>query len=128
KQVGPALAADGPAHPCQRAARLLRSADITAANLETAVGFAGTAQPKEFTFRGPASGLPPMASFAGFDALTLANNHSGDFGAEGLLETLRSVRAAGIVPFGAGAIEAGARRSARLEAGGLKVAFLGYSD
>jgi poly-gamma-glutamate capsule biosynthesis protein CapA/YwtB (metallophosphatase superfamily) len=128
EQVGPALTAYGPAYPWEHVARLLRSADITVGNLETAVGSSGTAQPKEFTFHGPPIGLRPMASLAGFDALTLANNHSGDFGSEGLLETLRSVRASGIVPFGAGANDAAARRPAILEAGGLKVALLGYSD
>ena len=128
EEVGPALAAHGGAYPWTFIAPTLRRADITVGNLETAVGSAGTAQPKEFTFRGPPSGLQPMANLAGFDALTLANNHSGDFGAEGLLETLRSVRAAGIIPFGAGADEAAARKPAVLEAGGLKVAFLGYSD
>jgi len=128
EQVGPALATYGPAYPWQRVARLLRGADVTVGNLETAVGSSGTAQPKEFTFHGPPIGLRPMASLAGFDALTLANNHSGDFGSEGLLETLRSVRAAGILPFGAGTNEAAARRPAIVEAGGLKVALLGYSD
>ena len=128
EQVGPALTSYGPAYPWQHVARLLRSADITVGNLETAVGSRGTAQPKEFTFRGPPIGLRPMASLAGFDALTLANNHSGDFGADSLLETLRSVRAAGIIPFGAGTNEAAARRPAIVEAGGLKVALLGYSD
>jgi poly-gamma-glutamate synthesis protein (capsule biosynthesis protein) len=128
EQVGPALASYGAAYPWHHVAGVLRSADITVGNLETAVGSRGTAQPKEFTFRGPPMGLRPMASLAGFDALTLANNHSGDYGAEGLLETLRSVRAAGIIPFGAGANEVAARRPAILEAGGLKVALLGYSD
>jgi poly-gamma-glutamate synthesis protein (capsule biosynthesis protein) len=128
EQVGPALAAYGPEYPWQRIAPLLRSADVTVGNLETAVTTRGTAQPKEFTFRGPPSGLKPMATFAGFDALTLANNHSGDFGSESLLDTVRSVRAAGILPFGAGASLAVARRPAIVEAGGLKVAFLGYSD
>ncbi|MFL5926548.1 MAG: CapA family protein [Gaiellaceae bacterium] len=128
EQVGPALAAYGPAYPWQRVAHLLRSADITVGNLETAVGSRGTAQPKEFTFRGPPIGLRPMASLAGFDALTLANNHSGDFGRESLLETVHSVSGAGILPFGAGANLALARRPAIVEAGGLKVAFLGYSD
>src|SRR5262249_16757418 len=128
EQVGPALTTYGAAYPWLHVARVLRSADITVGNLETAVGSSGTAQPKEFTFHGPLIGLRPMASLAGVDPLTLANNPTGDCGSEGLLETLRSVRAAGIVPFGAGANDAAARRPAILEAGGLKVALLGYSD
>ena len=128
EQVGPALASHGAAYPWLRVAGLLRSADVTVGNLETSVSARGTAQVKEYTFRGPPQALRPMAELAGFDALTLANNHSGDFGAEALLDTVRHVHAAGIEPFGAGVDVAAARRPAVVEAGGLKIAFLGYSD
>jgi poly-gamma-glutamate synthesis protein (capsule biosynthesis protein) len=69
-----------------------------------------------------------MRSSAGFDVLTLSNNHSVDFGRGALLDTLRFVRAAGIKPIGAGPTAAAAHRPALVEAGGLRVAFLGYSD
>jgi poly-gamma-glutamate synthesis protein (capsule biosynthesis protein) len=128
EQVAPAIAAYGAAYPWLRVAKLLRSADVTVGNLETAVSNRGAPQVKEFTFRGPRQALSPMAQRAGFDALTLANNHSVDFGREALLDTARYVRAAGIEPFGAGANLAAARRPALVEAGGLKVALLGYSD
>jgi poly-gamma-glutamate synthesis protein (capsule biosynthesis protein) len=128
EQVGPAIAAYGAAYPWTAVASRLRSADITVGNLESAVSTRGSAQVKEFTFRGPPSALKPLARLAGFDALTLANNHSGDFGPQAALDTVRSVRAAGMIPFGAGANSFQARRPALLERGGLKVALLGYSD
>jgi poly-gamma-glutamate capsule biosynthesis protein CapA/YwtB (metallophosphatase superfamily) len=128
EQVGPAIAAHGAAYPWLRVAGLLRSADVTVGNLETAVSSRGAPQGKEFTFRGPPQALRPLAQLAGFDALTLANNHSADFGRDALLDTARHVRAAGIEPFGAGANLAAARSPALVEAGGLKVALLGYSD
>ena len=53
-----------------------------------------------------------MARFAGFDVLTLANNHTVDFGPDALLDTIRYVRAAGIKPIGAGANETLAARPA----------------
>ena len=69
-----------------------------------------------------------MAEIAGFDVLTLANNHTADFGPDALLDTIRYVRAAGIKSIGAGANDRSAGRPAVVEAGGLRIAFLGFSD
>jgi poly-gamma-glutamate capsule biosynthesis protein CapA/YwtB (metallophosphatase superfamily) len=128
EQVGPALAEHGGAYPWTFVAPTLRRADITVGNLETAASTRGVAAVKEFTFRGPPAALRPVHDIAGFDVLTLANNHAVDYGREALMDTVRAVRAAGMQPIGAGADDRQARRPAIVEAGGLKVAFLGYSD
>jgi poly-gamma-glutamate synthesis protein (capsule biosynthesis protein) len=128
ESVGPALAAHGGAYPWAFVGPTLRAADITVGNLETAVTTRGSAAVKEFTFRGPPAALVPMHDVAGFDVLTLANNHTVDFGRDALLDTLKAVHAAGIQTIGAGATDLQARRPAIVEAGGLRVAFLGYSD
>jgi poly-gamma-glutamate capsule biosynthesis protein CapA/YwtB (metallophosphatase superfamily) len=128
ESVGPAIAAHGGAYPWAFVGSTLRSADITVGNLETAVSTRGVAAVKEFTFRGPPGALVPMRDVAGFDVLTLANNHTVDFGPAALLDTVKAVHAAGIQTIGAGANDLQARRPAIVEAGGLRVAFLGYSD
>ena len=128
EQVGPTLAARGARYPWVGVASTLRSADITTGNLETSVSTRGTAAVKEFTFRGLPPDLVPLSRFAGFDVLTLANNHSADYGRDALLDTVRHVRAAGMQTIGAGASDRQARRPAIVEAGGLRVALLGYSD
>ncbi len=128
EQVGPAVSAYGGAYPWAGVARALHAADLTTGNLETSVTTRGTAGVKKYIFRGPPQALAPMSRVAGFDVLTLANNHADDYGPEALLDTLRYVRAAGIESIGAGANELLARRPAIVEAGGLKIAFLGYSD
>jgi Bacterial capsule synthesis protein PGA_cap len=128
EQVGPSVAAYGAANPWTGVGRTLRAADVTIGNLETSISTRGTALAKQYTFRGPPEALPAMARRAGFDVLTLANNHAVDYGPEALLDTIRYVRAAGIRPIGAGANSSLARRPAIVAAGGLKVAFLGYSD
>jgi poly-gamma-glutamate capsule biosynthesis protein CapA/YwtB (metallophosphatase superfamily) len=128
EQVGPAVAEYGGGYPWTGVARTLRAADVTVGNLETSISTRGIAAVKQYTFRGPPQALPAMARRAGFDVLTLANNHSVDYGPEALLDTIRNVRAAGIRPIGAGANQSRARRPAIVEAGGLKVAILGYSD
>jgi Bacterial capsule synthesis protein PGA_cap len=128
EQVGPAVLRYGGAYPWAAVAGTLRRADITAGNLETSISRAGAAASKKYAFRGPPEAIPPMRAVAGFDVLTLANNHSVDFGRGALIDTLRYVRAAGIEPIGAGANASQAHRPALVEAGGLRVAFLGYSD
>ena len=60
--------------------------------------------------------------------LTLANNHVLDFGAVGLRDTLAAAAQAGIATVGAGFSSTTARRPAIFVVGGLRVAFLGYSD
>ncbi|HZU21048.1 MAG TPA: CapA family protein [Gaiellaceae bacterium] len=128
EQVGPALERYGAAYPWRYVAPTLRRAGVAVGNLESAVSTRGVAAVKEYTFRGPPSALLPVRRVAGFDVLTLANNHAVDFGRAALLDTVRAVRAAGIQPIGAGANAAQARRPAIVEAGGLRIAFLGYSD
>jgi len=128
EQVGPTLAEYGARYPWTNVASTLRSADIATGNLETSVSTRGTPAVKQYTFRGVPADVAPLASFAGFDVLTLANNHADDYGPQALLDTIRAVHAAGMQTIGAGANEAQARRPAIVEAGGLKVALLGYSD
>ena len=128
EQVGPAVETHGGAYPWTGVARTLHSADITVGNLETSVSTRGTPEAKEYVFRGPPRALPAMGRLAGFDVLTLANNHADDYGPPALLDTIRHVRAAGIQTIGAGANAWLARRPAIVAAGGLKIALLGYSD
>jgi len=128
EQVGPVLGHLGARYPWTSVAPLLRRADITTGNLETSVSLRGTPAAKEYTFRGAPWMLRPVHSYAGFDVLTLANNHAVDFGRAALLDTLRAVRAAGMQPIGAGVNAWQARRPAIVTSGGLRLAFLGYSD
>lgn len=128
EQVGPAISTYGGAYPWRYVASTLERADITVGNLETAVSERGTAAAKQYTFRGVPSALKPLHSLAGFDVLTLANNHTVDYGRDALLDTMNAVHAAGILSIGAGATSFRAHRPAIMVEGGLRVALLGYSD
>jgi len=128
EQVGPTLSRLGGRYPWTSVAPLLRRADVTTGNLETAVSLRGTPAVKQYTFRGAPWMLRPVHSYAGFDVLTLANNHAVDFGRPALLDTVDAVRAAGMQTIGAGANARRARRPAIVTRGGLRIAFLGYSD
>ncbi|CAN5590947.1 hypothetical protein BH24CHL9_BH24CHL9_07090 [soil metagenome] len=65
---------------------------------------------------------------AGIDLVSLANNHIRDAGSRGVLQTIRNVRKAGIVPVGAGRDERSAREAACFEPAGMQVCFLAYDD
>jgi poly-gamma-glutamate synthesis protein (capsule biosynthesis protein) len=108
---------------------VLRRADIAVANLEGVVSSGGTPVPgKEYHLRGGPVLLARAAREAGIDVLTVANNHSLDYGPAGFLDTLAAARRAGIATIGGGPDLAAARRPVIVDAGGLRVALLGYSD
>lgn len=127
--VADAIAAAGPRYPWLSVARLLRSADVSTANLEGAVSTRGWPVPgKEYTFRGTPAALETAARLAGIDVVSLANNHTLDFGLDAFFDTVRAARRYGIATVGGGADLWRARQPATIEAGGLRIAFLGYSD
>ena len=72
---------------------------------------------------------PHMASIfsaCGFDVVSVASNHSMDWGADAMLDTVELLRAKGIATVGAGRNLAAAREPAIVERGGVRVAFLAY--
>jgi hypothetical protein len=128
-RVALAMAAYGVRYPWLDVAPVLTRADLAVANLECAVSTRGSPWPgKQYTFRGSPRALRAMARFAGIDAISVANNHSLDYGRAAFADTLRYAREYGITPFGGGKGLAAARRPRILGAGGLRIAFLGYSD
>ena len=60
----------------------------------------------------------------GIRVVSLANNHVSDFGAQGVLDTMASLDAAGIAHCGAGSSDTEARRPAIAQVNGLRVGFL----
>jgi hypothetical protein len=73
------------------------------------------------------SGKPDLTRIftrAGIDFLSLANNHIGDYGADGISDSRRILRGYGIAAGGAGKDLDQARRVQLLEAGGTKVAII----
>jgi poly-gamma-glutamate synthesis protein (capsule biosynthesis protein) len=66
---------------------VLRAADLAVGNLETALGTHGVAQDKQYVFRAPATAVDALRS-GGFDVVSMANNHSLDYGLDGLADSL----------------------------------------
>lgn len=94
---------------------LLRKADYLFGNLEGAVTERGKPIGKRYSFRFPPSVLGSLAA-AGFDYLSIVNNHSYDFGETGFLDTLSHLSASPFGSSGAGRNSEEAKRpwSARL--------------
>lgn len=80
---------------------LLRGVDFLLGNLEGAVTVRGEPLPKGFTFRFRPRVLDPLAR-AGFDYLSVVNNHSYDYGEIGFLDTLAWLEQSPIATSGAG--------------------------
>jgi poly-gamma-glutamate capsule biosynthesis protein CapA/YwtB (metallophosphatase superfamily) len=82
---------------------LLQAADLNIINLETAVTTHATRWPdKAFNYRGHPANVARALQAAGIDCCSLANNHTLDFGTEGLVETAWTLKRARIAIAGAG--------------------------
>ena len=81
---------------------VLRQAQVVVGNLECPATKVEAPAFKRFIFRAEPEWLTTLQQH-GFTHLNLANNHSIDQGREGLMDTWRNIRQAGMVPIGAGA-------------------------
>ena len=106
-------------------ARRLAAADITVGNLESTLSDDG-APTQDDAFHAPPAVRGELRN-AGFDALSLANNHVGDYGDSALVETVRLLHDAGLPTFGAGRDLAAARRPVVLTRHGTRFGFLGFN-
>lgn len=118
---------DDPATAFGSIATVLRAADLSVLNLETAITDRGTAQPKEFHFRAPPTAFDALRA-AGVDAVTFANNHVLDYGQVGLADTLAAANAARFPYFGIGANAAAAWAPLIRTVAGTRLAFIGVSQ
>jgi poly-gamma-glutamate synthesis protein (capsule biosynthesis protein) len=94
--------------------------------LECVVATTGSAGDKNFTFRAHPRSLPVLKRH--FDAMALANNHSGDCGREAFAEMLGLLKTAGLNQFGGGHNLKEAHTPLIIERKGLRIALLGYNE
>jgi poly-gamma-glutamate synthesis protein (capsule biosynthesis protein) len=88
------------ASPWMELSAELHHADLVMGNLEGSIGTpAQCGAPLELCFADEPRFLPFLKE-AGFSAAGIANNHSGDLGAQGRLQTRAALTAAGVVPIG----------------------------
>jgi poly-gamma-glutamate synthesis protein (capsule biosynthesis protein) len=109
---------------------VMYSADWRGCNLECVISDLGTPwqrTPKAFRFRSDKKNAAVLEA-ARIDVVTLANNHTLDFGADATASMLRTLNAAGIGHTGAGLDLNTATRPAEREVRGVRLAVLSFTD
>lgn len=116
--IDPAL---GPMSPA------LSAADFAMVNLESAITTRGTPQPKKYHFRTTPDALGALKR-SGIDAVTMANNHAVDYGAQGLADSLAAQASSPIPVLGIGADESAAYRPYVTTVHGVRLAVVAASQ
>ncbi len=108
----------------------VRDADLAFANLESIISDRGESTKPSFlccSFRAPPPALSGLQD-AGFDVVSVANNHAGDFGRDAMADSAARLRSGGILPVGFGETETDARTPVLLTIGDMTFAYLAYTD
>jgi len=105
----------------------LQSSDLVFGNLESPITQGREISDFEMIFRSN-PGTEQALKQAGFSVLSLANNHTPDFGEKGLEGTFNYLNNVGIKYVGAGKDAQEANQPIYIEVKGIKFAFLAYND
>jgi poly-gamma-glutamate synthesis protein (capsule biosynthesis protein) len=131
--VGDIMLDGGPGHvvgnggdPFAEVGKILRGADLSIGNLECVISRKGEPLVKSYTFLGRPECIPLLKKY--FSAVSVANNHSGDYGKEAFADQLDTFDREKLPYFGGGRNLIDARKPLVLESRGRKVALLGYCD
>ncbi|MEW6722350.1 MAG: CapA family protein [Candidatus Micrarchaeota archaeon] len=125
-----AAEANGPRYFWGDTLEVLEKADLRLINLECVISDRGEPwkpEEKVFHFRALPWAIESLRA-ANIDYVSLANNHSLDFGREAMLDMLERLDKAGIRHAGAGKNAEKAGEPAMLDAGGLKIGVISASD
>lgn len=113
-------------YPFEKTQALTSQVDLTFGNLETTILEGKIVKSGSFLFRTDPQAVAGL-KYAGFDVLSLANNHMLNYGRGGIESTLRELDAAGIAHAGAGLSEASAQAPVVREVKGMRFGFLAYT-
>lgn len=130
--VGDLMLAEGPGKiiragrdPFANFATMLREADLSIGNLECVIASKGQPEPKSYTFRAPKRALPLLKKY--FSVVSLANNHSGDFGKAAFTEMLDLLEQSRIPYVGGGRHLRDAHRPFIRDIKGKRIGLLAYN-
>lgn len=105
---------------------IFERADIRIGNLECVVSQQGEPEKKPFTFRAHPRVIPILKKY--FSAISLANNHTGDYGLAAFVDMLNLLEQGGVPYFGGGRDIRSAHQPSIIEVKGKRIAFLGFNE
>jgi poly-gamma-glutamate capsule biosynthesis protein CapA/YwtB (metallophosphatase superfamily)/LAS superfamily LD-carboxypeptidase LdcB len=105
----------------------LRSTDITFGNLEGPITTSTDRRGSIYSFKMNPS-VAQTVRTAGFDVVSFANNHVGDYGMSGFVDTMQHLSDAGVFYAGAGVTKDDASRARIIAVKNKKIGFLGFTD
>jgi len=127
RAVGDKMQENGDDYPFLKVTEFLNGGDIVFGNLETPITAGQRVKPYEMLFRAEAEAGAVLRR-AGFDILSLANNHTPNFGEKGLLDTFDNLTQNDIKYVGAGRNSDEANQPVYLTVKNITFAFLAYND
>ena len=113
--------------PFHRIADAFSEADLAFGNLESQISDKGENVGSMYSLRADPRSIEGLV-YTGFDVLSVANNHSFDYGKEAFEDSLSRLKAAGIAPVGGGLSREEAEGLVIREVRGTKVGFLAYAN
>lgn len=105
----------------------IKNADILFGNLEGPVSDVGNNVGSIYSFRMNPSVLDAIKN-VGFDIVSFANNHVGDWNVKAFKDTLSRLENIGILKTGAGVNKKEAEKPVIIDKNGVKFGFIGFSD
>lgn len=136
-RMGSYIERSGESYPYEKVATVLQEADLSFGNLESPITDYGHPTPgksaesiragRNFIFKASPQYSGRILEQAGFDIVSLANNHAMDYQEEGLLQTLDELKKVGIVYVGAGGDQFEAASGRIITKNGYWIGFLAYS-
>jgi len=104
-----------------------KNSDIVFANLEGTASDKGKDVGSIYSFRMNPSVIPAIKG-AGINIVSMANNHSGDWGIASYVDTLKRLKENEVLYTGGGFNLAEASQPVIVETHGIKIGYLGFSD
>lgn len=108
-------------------AGFIKEYDISFGNLEGPVSDKGDDLGNLYSFRMQPGALSALEEI-GFDVLSVANNHIGDWGKDAFEDTIFRLEKENILTVGGGLNKSDAARPKIIEVNELKIGFIGFSD
>ncbi len=126
RHVAESMAEHGVEYPFEKVAPLVSSADLSFGDLECPLTDSIEPPRSGMVFAAPAKTIKGI-ELLGLDLVTLANNHSTNFGREAFMDTVRLLESRGLEYVGGGRDYNRAHAPAVMAVGGYRFAFLDYN-